>query len=387
MKIPSEVLWARTLGMCLSHDKLWYSPMAFNGLFCADIYTGKTGLISEFNAFDEKFNGLKFSYVLPIGEYLYFCPYEADCICEFSLIDRNMKFYHSDYISAPHVSNAICIQDKLYMFCNKQLQIIVFDIATKEISAIKNVYFIERFAKGSYVKKDVAYNDASFFIADEQKIIKLNIPSQEVCDYDLSQYTAGKPVTTISFDGERFWIMCGDSEILGWNEKEGAMLSYRMPKLGQAVHSIINGENLYIFFADINKVLIFNLIDRQTSIVEVDQGYCYERGEKVFFYPFIDNDNKKGIYIYTFIGHKVVYLEAGGDVSYTELYIDQDDTIFKEIYISYLQNIFYPVKGVLHEQKDLFYYSLESYAKGVISGMKSNEGLKDNVGEKVYYSL
>ena len=42
MKIPQEVLWTRTLGICLAHDQLWYSPMAFNGIFRADPHTGKT---------------------------------------------------------------------------------------------------------------------------------------------------------------------------------------------------------------------------------------------------------------------------------------------------------------------------------------------------------
>ena len=37
MQIPSEVLWTRTLGINLAHGKIWYSPMAFNGIFCANI--------------------------------------------------------------------------------------------------------------------------------------------------------------------------------------------------------------------------------------------------------------------------------------------------------------------------------------------------------------
>ncbi len=387
MKIPQEVLWTRTLGICLAHDQLWYSPMAFNGIFRADPHTGKTKPVFEFGDVDGKYTGLSFSYVLQFGDYLYFCPYMANCICEVSYMDGNMKFYYSDYISAPHVSNAVCVQDKIYMFCNKQFQIIVFDLVTKEISAIQNEYFIECFAKGNYAKKDVVYNAASFCIADDQKIIRLDIQSQEVFDYDLSQYTAGKTITTISFSMGRFWIMCDDSEIIGWKENEEAVQIYKVPKLGQAVHSIINGENLYIFFADSNKVLIFNLIKKKISIVEINRGYCCDQGEKVFFFPFTDTDNKKGVYIYTFIEHKIVYLEAGGNVSYIELHIDQEDAACKKIYTNYLQKIFYPVKGVVQEQNDLFYYSLESYLSGVIGDLNNNESFEGNIGEKLYVSI
>ena len=387
MQIPSEVLWTRTLGINLAHGKIWYSPMAFNGIFCANIYTGKTMPISDLNVLNEIYKGPKFSYVIRSGHYFYFCPYQANYICEVNFISGEMKFYDSDYISAPHVSNVVCTQDKLYMFCNTQPQIIIFDLTTKEISVIKNTYFTEKFAKGDYFAKDVAYSDTSFFITDDQKIIKLNIRSQEVNVYDLSQYTLGESITTIAFDGMQFWLMCDNSEIIGWDENGEVTLTYKVPKLGHAVHSIINGSNLYIFFADNNYVMVFNLVDRKASIVEISRGYCWEQGEKIFFHPFIDIDNAKGVYIYTFIEHKIVYLEPEGDVSYIELFIDKEDTVYKEIYAKYLQRIFYPVKGVLQEQKDLFYYNLESYLKGVTSDLRNNEGIKDRVGEKIYYII
>lgn len=387
MKIPEEVLWARTLGMCLVNGKVWYTPMAFNGIFCADIYTGKTELISEFDGSDGKFNGLKLSYVLQVGDYLYFCPYKANYICELSCVSKKIEIYHSDYISEPYVSNAICIQNKLYMFCNKQYQIIVFDLETKEIGVVKCEYFMERFAQGNYAEKDIVYYDTSFFMAAEQKIIKFNIQSKEVYEYDLGQYTADQPVTTISFDGERFWLMCGVSKIIEWDDTIGIVSSYDVPKLGQAVHSIINGGNLYIFFSDNNHVLIFNLTDRNTSIVKIDRGYCCEQGENVFFHPFMDSENDGGVFIYTFIEHKIVYLEAGGNVSYIKLHIDQEDPVWKEIYINYLQETFYPIKEVLREQKDLFYYSLKSYLRGVTGNTKNRQKYTDCIGDKIYYLI
>ena len=74
MQIPSEVLWTRTLGINLAHGKIWYSPMAFNGIFCANIYTGKTMPISDLNVLNEIYKGPKFSYVIRSGHYFYFCP-------------------------------------------------------------------------------------------------------------------------------------------------------------------------------------------------------------------------------------------------------------------------------------------------------------------------
>lgn len=387
MKIPSEVLWTCTLGICLVEDRLWYSPMAFNGIFCADIHTGTTRLISELSAFDERYNGLKFSCALQIGDYLYFCPYEANCICGISSRDMNMEFYYSDFISAPRVSKVVCVQEKLYMFCNKQLQIIIFDTKSKEISVIRCEDFAEKFRKGSFPEKDVAYYDTSFYMADSQKIVEFNIQAQEVYEHDLSQYVGDREVTTICFDGRRFWLMCGESEIIGWSREEGVVGIYEVPKLGQAVQSIINGSNLYIFFADNNSVLVFGLTDRKSSVIDIARGYCCEQGEKTFFHPFVDKNDKDGMYIYTFLEQKVVHLRADGNVSYTELHIDQEDTSCRELYTNYLQRMLYPVKGIMHERKDLFYYSLEGYLGGVISGLESDRDLRDSVGQKIYYSI
>lgn len=314
LQIFEQILW--TIGLCLVGEDIWFSAAGFNGIFRADIKTGEIKFVAQIPTCD-KLGELNFSNVINVNGYLYFCPFFADCMCEYDVKKNSVQIYYQDQISQPKVNGAVYCCDRIYMFCAEIDRIIIFNLKTKEFSNIKLDFDIVD--NGERIANIININEHIYF-AFNNKIIGIDKYTQKVSEDNVVKSVKEGAITTLAYDGESVWMLCGKTMLISWNRVDGKEQGYRIPEIGNAKKSIIDGKTLYILYPDVNKILIMDLVDKKIKIVYISQ-FGYQNGKPSFFWPFVHN-NKEGLFLYTFKEHKIIHIDKDGKMDSVQLYMD-----------------------------------------------------------------
>lgn len=371
MDLFQQVIWA--FDICPQDNQLWYAAGALNGIFSVDIITGKTSFVTQFEAYSNR-ELLLYSYIVEREKYLYFCPYEADSVCEYNIVDGSKRFYFLEGMSNIHVVYAVLNGTNLFMFCEKG-QIIILNLKSKIITVNKREDIYQRYLSGSFLGKDVVCKGSHLCFPDGHNVVELDKLLRIVNIYDFCKYSKGNEITTIACMQDKLWLTCNGSVIIYWDPKKNKKVTYTIPVLGLPIKSMVNDNKLYIFYRYVNQVLIFDMTNLNSLVVDIKEGYSFSQ-DQIQIYCTFKKGNTKGIYIYTVINHNIIHIEPDGTVTYSQLYLDDTKWFFRDYLSSfYCNNIIYEGKGV--------YTGLETFLGYKCKTSKDIENV-NGIGKTIY---
>ena len=374
--LTEQTIW--TIGLCLVGKEIWFTSADFNGLFRADIKTGEVKFVSQISILGKN-QELSFSCIIQKDEFLYLCPFVSNCICEYNMNTNTMQFFFLDDVKEAYVNRAFCVKDKIFMFCDQKHMVVIFDLADKKISYVKK-YGQE---KHCYDKiQDIVCVEETFFFADGCRIIETDLQLKRRAEYDMSKYSERKEIETIAFSKNCFWLLCGKTTLLFWNKEEDKVYTYTVPDLGTARKSYINEQVLYIFYPDTNRILIFNMEDKDVIVVHTEK-FGYQIGQPKIFLPFL-KESTEGIYFYSYVNSGINLLKPNGELTSVKLFMRDMDSFL----IDYIGAGFYHKGEAFYENQKYFGrldYFLNCINKENVE--KSFEETENEVGSLIYNKI
>ncbi len=312
--IMNQVLW--TLGVCLVGEDLWFTSAEFDGLFRADMKTGRVTFVSRIGVWDKQ-QKFGFSCIVNVDNSLFLCPFYADCICRYDLHNHKVQCFPLELETTPCVNRAAHFHGKIYMFCDELRLILVFDVKTGEISYI---YESPDTKYNFHNACDIACRKEFFYFARGSKVIETDACFQMISEYDVSKYSEGEEIATVALYEETFWMICGKTKLLSWNRKNNEVCSYKIPELGSAYRSIINKHYLYVLYPDTNYILIVNLENMDVAKIHRKQ-FGSQDGERRVFLPFLRKGDN-GIFAYSYIDSGIHHIKPDGEAECVPLYME-----------------------------------------------------------------
>lgn len=366
-----EVLWALSV---YTDDKfIWFVAGGMTGIFKADVDTGRLEYVSDIQGFG-KTDSVKFSCAIKVNKKMFFCPFNADGICEYDIENHLTKIFRAKELYYLRTNNVIYTKDSIYLFGKNQPFIIKFCLLDENISFTQNKKFCSEYKKGIYPLRDMVYKGNSVYITAENGIIELNLQTNGVKEYQIGQI--GDQADTLACDGDNFIMLFRERGLIVWERETGQTSFYDVPNLGHAATSIVNDGFLYILYYDVNKVLMFDIAEKISYVVNVEYSFTHKKKEN--FTPFIYKD-RKGIYIYTSAGHKIIHIDSNRNVGYVTLYLENFQSFLEE----YMYSVLYEKNQIFLERSD-YWRRIETFA-GCIS--KYDQNIRKNkqyVGRNIY---
>lgn len=370
----NQELW--TLGVCLVEEELWFTSVEFNGMFRADMNTGKIEFVSQIDGFDRK-QKFGFSCIIKIENSLYLCPFYANSICRYDLQNNKTQIYPLELEMAPCVNRADCFGDKIYMFSDSLHLIIAFNIKNGKITYFnENSNWKYNFDKAC----DIVCLEESFYFVEGCKIIRTDLWFKKIADYDISEYSGGEDIMTIAFYKENFWMLCGKERLISWNKMSGEICCYPVPELGNAYRSIISGKNLYILYPDTNHILIADMENKAVSGI-CRRQLCSQDGMRKVFLPFLKK-GEKGLFAYSFIHSCINYIQPSGEVERVPLYMEH----IKEFLLDYMRFDCYTENLVFYEGEK-YLESLNFFLKCIGSKCEERQFENTHIGRTVHKKM
>lgn len=161
-------------------NKVWFSNIKANGLFCIDTKTYMTNFVAHF-PLEDKYKGMLHKRCFECDKKLFFLPARADYLHIFSIYDsefKSIKFEREDQKEA--IIDAVQIDNIVYVFLNsRKIKLLMIDMKSENIVEVKEF-------------EDAVYNlfdeivDISFFRCslDGKKILFSLSASDILCIWD-----------------------------------------------------------------------------------------------------------------------------------------------------------------------------------------------------------
>lgn len=204
LSLYNDALWA--LEVCAEGHYIFFSSGGMNGIFRVDVENGSIDLLTEIEGFD-KMDAVKFSNGIKVENKLFFCPYNANCICEYDLEKNSTRTFYSDQLMFPRVNNVVRFNGNLYMFGKNQNFVTRFDLDKEEIDIMQNEKFCSSYKKGNSPLRDLIIRERFVYFAEMNQIIELNLLTNETEVYFIEENFDEDQACTLAFDGKYFWIL------------------------------------------------------------------------------------------------------------------------------------------------------------------------------------
>lgn len=336
----------RTQGIAFYHDKIYFSAIEFNGLFCVDKYGGEALFLSKFP--DEGSNMRRLhSDVLQFGEELLFLPDLSNYITLYNI--RTGDFTNFEYpIFAdnifngyPKVAAGIIVEQCAYCFGEENPCIIKFDFITHEMKV-----YVEWFQKYkeygyregvAYFCKDIGIIGKSIYAKTHHNgvILEFNTVTEEISFHLCSKLIS----SIICCDNNNIWYFGEEGQNIScWNIAEKTTRIVEFGKELQDIEkayqcSAVTDSQIWLFPYLLSlPVLVLDKKREMFSKITIDVtecqglsgilGYVYYRkmhNDCLYFMPVTNNR------LYCING------KDGKEIYSADIYIDKDNFL-NELY-------------------------------------------------------
>ena len=259
-----------------SIDEIWFTSGWMNGLFKANLISGKAEFITQF---DEEIDNdfMLFNYLLNLENVLVFCPDMAHKIYAFNCDKKELKSFELKNKEIQHkFSGVFQCKEKVYFtpWCYKA--IVELDFETNSISEIK---LPEERSDITFYRESFLVGDNIFtFSTNQNRVLKYNVINKK-CDYieiairdRLVYITQGENGTflLLTENGEIYRLQPSNMKCLKIWELEASEIYD-----GGAITPLMIEQNgrLYIFSQKEAKISYIDLKDKNEFSYEIQENY------------------------------------------------------------------------------------------------------------------